>query len=243
MSGLINDLSLLRRKEFTITEDITVFQPTLGEIEEYGEEKYYYLVSLLTATPSDVKSMLLDKYQIDYEEISEFELFIMFTRNITVDESKILLGDIDLSKLSVLLDKRTNELVLCKLDQNNEPTIVLNSFIYNMVVDRLREIHQFKKNTERAYNEHTKRALINEDREKNKEKKEFKSILAPLILASVCCSSFPYDFSTVWDVPIGLFLKGIPQIQKYNNVNHLMAGIYSGNIDATKISKKDMSWF
>lgn len=49
----IDQLQLYFGDPYVINNNITIFQPTVGEIMEYGEKKYYSVVHTLTAIPSD----------------------------------------------------------------------------------------------------------------------------------------------------------------------------------------------
>lgn len=64
--------------------NITISQPTLGALIEYGEREYYTMIHTLTSIPSDSKSLLWDA-GIDYCKISDFEYFIYMTRGLSKD--------------------------------------------------------------------------------------------------------------------------------------------------------------
>lgn len=68
-------------EDYVVTDKIRVHSPTLGDVIKYGERRYYSLLYLLTAIPSDMKSYLFDA-GIDYEEISDFDLFCSLTRGL-----------------------------------------------------------------------------------------------------------------------------------------------------------------
>ena len=48
---IVETLGMLRGRDYQITDKITIRQPTLGEIEKLGEDKYYAMISTFTCTP------------------------------------------------------------------------------------------------------------------------------------------------------------------------------------------------
>lgn len=73
-----NELTNYRGRDIYITEKIIIKQPTLGEIEEFGEELYFRTIQTFTSVGADLKWQLWDYYHIDYTKISDYDLFIRF---------------------------------------------------------------------------------------------------------------------------------------------------------------------
>lgn len=242
---MADELKLLRGCDYVINDKISIRQPTLGEISEYGEKDYFSIVTNFCLIPSDVKSTLAD-VGIDYEKIADFELFIQLRHGFDSERTAILFGEnIDFSKMGVFHNTQTEENILCEIDHANNPIengLIIDSYIYELIVSHVRKMHGFQKKVEKAHNEYTKRVLIEEDRQARKKKQEYKSLLKSLIVSMVCCSDFPYSYSDVWSVPISAFMESITQVQKKTNVGYLIQGIYSGGIDGTKINKDELKW-
>ena len=70
-----NNRSLLKVSSIEITPKLSVRIPTVGEILE-DEDKYYGIVSSLTASPFQYM-VQLDDMGIDFTSITDYELFIM----------------------------------------------------------------------------------------------------------------------------------------------------------------------
>ena len=68
----IDQLQLYFGDPYVINEHITIQQPNIGQIMEYGEKKYYSMVHTITAIPSDMKSQLHDM-GLDYEQLEDFQ--------------------------------------------------------------------------------------------------------------------------------------------------------------------------
>ena len=116
---------------------------------------------------------------LDWEEISDFELFMMLAPTLTPDTTGIILGDLDLSALKPYKNNQNGQIVLA----NKETGVVIDMLIYERIVNYLRKVHGLNKKVEHAGNKYTKRILIDEDRrniEMNKNK-PYKSFLTPLV--------------------------------------------------------------
>ena len=240
-------LSLLRGEDYAVNENIKIHHPTLGEIADYGEEEYWKLVSLLTATPFDYKVAFYDM-GIDYEEITDFALFIMLTQNLPKEETKILFGELDFSKFQVFTRRQGGSSVESPEEdivlRDAERDIVIDDVIYQLIADHLRRMHRIKRNQRKPGNEITKKIYIEEDRraqERNQDK-PFSSLLAPLISGLVNCADFKYTYETVWDLCLYNFFDAVHRIRKLNNYRNLMTGIYTGNIDVKSVSDKQLDW-
>ena len=123
----IDELSLYLGNDYHLNDYITIHQPTIGEVARFGEQKYLNLVHTLVCIPSDIISLLWD-VGIDWEEMSEFELFYLFiSRWVNPDDSKILLGDLRLCDFD--LYKNENGEVIMR-DKNG---VIIDANIYRIL--------------------------------------------------------------------------------------------------------------
>ncbi|HKM00716.1 MAG TPA: hypothetical protein VJ083_01540 [Sedimentibacter sp.] len=234
-----DDLSLYFGYDYVINDKIKIHQPTIGDIVEFGEANYFSMAQTLTTIPSDMKSILFDM-GIDYEEVSDFELFIMLSKSLTKDDTYLLLGDIDLSNFDVY--KRTDNDEIVMYDEVNDITI--DTHIYILISNHIRKMHGFKKKIEKAGNEFTKKILIQEDRDNRliNKNKEFKSILKPLISSMVNSEGFKYKLKELKDVGLCEFMDSVNRISVIKHTESLLSGVYSGNIDQSKLKKSELNW-
>lgn len=233
----IDALSLYMGNPYVINEHITITQPTIGEISEYGEKKYYSMVHTITAIPSDMKSQL-DDMGLDYEKLEDFELFMMLVPTLSKEATSILFGDVDFTKLKIYKNPQNGQTVLA----DRETGLVIDVLIYERIVNYLRKVHGLKKKIEHAGNKYTKRILIEEDRrniELNKSK-PYKSFLTPLVSAVKVRMGYTKDY--VKDMGIYEFTDDIARLQIINNADALLRGMYGGMIDTKKIDKKELNW-
>lgn len=235
----LDDLQLYFGNDYKINDKITIKQPTIGNIVDFGEEKYFYMAQVLTSIPSDMKSILWDM-GIDYEKISDFELFIMLSKSLTKDDTYLLLGDIDLSKFKAYKRSDNDEIVM--YDEVNDITI--DTHIYLLMSEHIRKMHGFKKKIEKAGNEFTKKILIQEDRDNRliNKNKEFKSILKPLISSMLNSEGFKYKLHELKQVGLCEFMDSVQRISVIKHTDSLLQGIYSGNIDQSKLKKSELNW-
>jgi hypothetical protein len=235
----IDELKMYFNEPFYINDKIAVYMPTIGDIVEFGERKYYSTVHTLTCIPSDMKSQLFDM-GIDYETISDFELFIMLTRGLTQDDTKLVLGELDLSKFNVFTNQENGELVL----YNQESDTVIDKLIYMKIVEYIRKVHNIKPKIEKAANKTTKKILIQLDRDRIKkaQKEPYKSQLKELISAMMRYPGFKYKKNELKECGLYEFMDTVQGSQIYVSTTALLSGMYSGMVDTSKINKKEFNW-
>lgn len=233
----IDDLQLYFGDDYVINDHIVITQPTIGEIIGYGEASYFSTVHTLCAIPSDMKSQLWDM-GLDWEEVQDFELFMMLVQTLTPDRTRILFGDLDLSKLRPFKNNQNDTIVLA----DKENGVIIDEAIYLRIVSYLRKLHNITPKIERAKNQYTKRVLIDEDRRKIEQNKNkpFKSYLLPLISAVKVRQRYTRDY--VRNMGLYEFFNDVSRLQILVNADHLMTGIYSGNVDMKKIKKEELNW-
>jgi hypothetical protein len=233
----VDELQLYFGDDYIINDYISIIQPSVGGIVDYGEEKYFSMVHKLTAIPSDMKSRLWDM-GLDWTEIDDFELFMMLVQTVTPDESCILFGDLDFSKLKPFKNKQNGDVVLA----NKETGIIIDKMIYLRIMSYLRKLHNLTPKVEKAANKMTKKVLIDEDRQKVliAKDKPFKSYLLPLISSVKVKQGYTKDY--VRNMGLYEFFDDVARMQLINNADHLLSGCYAGTIDMKKINKSELNW-
>lgn len=226
--------------DYYITPKLYVKHPTVGEIAKYGEQKYFqYLVGLFTSIPSDLKSFLFDN-GIDYEAISDFELFIIISKSMSVEETNILFGDQVNFQSFVPIIAPNGMTVL--YDKDND--IVIDQNMHMLFTKYLCDLHGIVKKRDIAGNEFTKKMLIDLDRSDRSiaAKKPYRPFLKPLVSAMVNSAGFKYNHKQVVDLPIAQFLDSVSRIQIISSSTALLHGAYSGFCDTSKLDKSQLNW-
>lgn len=232
-------------EDYYVTDKIRIIQPTIGDILEFGESKFWGVVSKLCANPTSLRLMLWDN-GIDWNKIEDFELFIMLVQDLEKKDTEILFGDIDFTKFKLI--KNSNEkLVLVYMP---DPTIQIDEEVYTRMVGYLRVMFNIHPKVEKAKGKATKEAIIDEERinlrnELNKIDKETweRSTLFPLISAALNHPGFKYKKSELKEIGIVEFMDSVKRLQVYESVTSFMTGIYMGMVDTKKINlQEELNW-
>lgn len=235
-----NPLKMYFNDDFKINDKIIIHQPTIQEIVDWDDNKYYSMVYTLCSIPSDMKSFLFDN-NIDWEELSDFEFFISISRAFTKEETSIIFGNtIDFSKMEISIDKENGQVVL----YDKEKDIVIDAYIYQRMIDYLRKMHAIVPLIEKSINKRSKMALIEYDRDLKLQNSNSKSdsILLPLISSMINSAGFKYKKSELKEVGIFEFMDSVQRIQVIMSTDALIKGMYSGMVDTKKIEKKEFNW-
>ena len=236
----VDRLKLYFGDDIIINDRIKLSQPKIGEIVEFGERHFYYVLSLLTCIPSDMKSELWDANKTDWQTVDDFELFVMLTRNLKSEDTRLFLGDIDLSKMEPCLNQQNNQMCL----YNEETDIVIDKIIYTKIVTYIREMFNIHPKIEKAKNKRTFNVLIEDDRfRKSLHKDEkYKSNLLPLISSMLNSPGFKYKKEELREVGIVEFMDSVQRISTIVSTTALLQGMYSGMVDTSKIPKEQFNW-
>ena len=233
----VDELQLYFGDDYVINDYISIIQPHVGSVVDYGEAQYFSMVHTLTAIPSDMKSQLWDM-GLDWCEVDDFELFMMLAQTLTPDRTYILFGDLDFSKLRPFKNNQNGDVVLA----DKETGIVIDKMIYLRIMSYLRKLHNLKPKVEKAANSITKKVLIEEDRQKilHAKDKPFKSYLLPLISSIKVKQGYTKDY--VRNMGLYEFFDDVARMQIINNADHLLSACYAGTIDMKKINKAELNW-
>lgn len=228
-----------------INDYITIRQPSLAEITDYGENKYYSMVYTLCYVGADLKWQL-DDMGVDYTQIEDFELFYsVLRRGFDVEKTKILFGDaIDFSKMQLMYNKQLEEVVMVQVLEDGS-CLQIDRYAYTCIVSVLRKMHKIKRNDELPGNETTRQILIEDAREEYEASKgkPAKSYLLSLISSVVNSEGFKRNDETVFNMKIYAFMDSVARIGKIKNAELLLQSGYSGfGIDLKKINKDEINW-
>ena len=235
---LFDDSYLIRGKSFAVNEHVIVNNPSLEEIFEFGEEKYYALVSALVAKPSDYKVLLYDK-GIDFETVNEFDFFCTAVNSISRTESAILFGELDFSAMRIYVDNRLRERVI------GDGEVFIDPLSYAVITDFIRRINGIPVQKPETYlNEHVKQYRLGVERDNMKRKKSepFKSMLLPLVSSYVNCPESRYGYETVMKLTISQLHDGTQRVMKRVHYDNVMRGLYAGTIAQDKLNLDEINW-
>lgn len=231
-------VNLLYKKQYPITDGISIRIPTVGDVIDY-EDEYYSMVFSLTAMPIDMM-VQLDDAGVDFTKINEYELFILLFNGLKETPSAgLIFGDLDIKGFEVMMDVN-GSIVL----RNRETGVEINRAIYNEIATAIRKIHNLEKRIQRPGNEAAKKYMIERARVKQRRAAKQKSYseLEDLIVAMVNTKEFKYDYEGVLDISIYQFNASVQQIVKKVNYDNLMIGCYAGTVDIKKLDQDSFNW-
>lgn len=238
---MVQKPNLLRISDYEINDKISVHVPTVNEIFDFGDQKYYSIVQTLIATPFDLM-VELDDIGIDYESITNYQLFLLMMESIAINEedTSIFFGNLNLKSFQEAVNPQNGEKVLW--DKDND--IVIDQMIALEICNAIRKIHFWKAPIGKAGNAEAKAYLIERNRKKKQRlaKKPYKSFLESMIISLVNTEEFPYNYETVMGLSIYKLNASWRQIQKKKHWEQTMGGVYFGTVDTSKIDLEKINW-
>ena len=234
-----NKKCLLNATSVEIVPNLFLRIPTVGEILE-DEDKYYGIVSSLTASPFQYM-VQLDDMGIDYTQITDYQLFMMLFPMYAQSDLSLLFGDLNTSDFNVYVNQDDDRQVIYSPSNN----IVIDELVYNDLADTIRKINLFEKVKSKPGNESARKYLLEKERKKQKRnaKKPRFPYLEKMVIALVNTSEFPYNYETCMDLSIYKFNQSLQQIQRKIAFDNTMVGVYAGTVDTSKMADKDaLSW-
>lgn len=236
----VDELQLFVGKPFRVNNYISIKQPTIGQIIDFGEARYWNIVMSITSTPTDLMSLLAD-IGVDWEKISDFDLFAVHLRSQLRDaECDFIFDGLRLTEYK--LDQNDiGELVLRSVIN---PDHIIDSNIHRIMAEFLRNLHGLKYNVQKAGNAATKRVMIEVDRMERREREaESKnSSLRPLISAAVNSPGYKYNIEQTLNLPYCQFIDCVKRLSIIKHADALAAGAYSGMADLSKVPKEEFNW-
>ena len=225
--------------------EITVYQPSIQGIMSRGENNVYDVANMVAGNTTMYRLSLWRK-GIDWNKISDFELFSILTKMMPIEKSEVLFGEnLDFTKFQLILknsmDDDSKELVM----YNQEQDIEIDKKAYLELRAYVRAMFGIYPKVEKAKGKATKESMIEEDEmnERNaKNNKSDSSILLPMI--SACCNhpGFKYRPNELKDIGIYQFMDSVQRLQIYESTNALTHGMYSGMISVKDIDKEEFNF-
>ena len=268
----IDELKIYRGSDIPITDKIVVIQPTIDQIIEFGEKRYFQTVHCLTGVGADFKWQLWDYFGIDYTTIDDFELFKKIIwgslsskkhihKELTENREKYAeqlkniseeeLADMLVNPLSLILKNIDladfEEYESNKNDEtvlyDKEHDITIDRLVYSRIVDAVRKIHGFKRNNEIPANETTKMIFIDDAREDAMIAAQ-KPYKSVLqpLISALAVKTGQLGDDSIWNTKIYMFFDSIKRINKIQDATLLLQGAYSGFASLKGVDKTRLDW-
>ena len=230
---------------------LTIFPPTIGDILEMGEKKFYQGLNVFICNTTQYRMILWDM-GIDWNTLPDFYLFIMLHEQIDPDVANLLFK-MDFSKFQTLkkyqddtMNEETSEIVL----YDEENGIEINEEVYFHFSQYLRSIFSLNMEEKITTNEtlkqwyikKDKRAVENEKKLKEQGKEKKASSMRSIISSLINHPGFKYKLKELKEVGVAEFYDSVKRLQIYEQSTALMKGMYSGFIDGSKIKSDDYNF-
>lgn len=268
----IDELKIYRGSDISITNKIVVTQPTIDQIIEFGEKRYFQTVHCLTGVGADFKWQLWDYFNTDYTTIDDFELFKLMIwkslsskkhlyKELTENREKYAeqlkniseeeLAEMLVNPLSLILkDIDLADFEEYKSDKNDETIlydkehdITIDRLVYSRIVDAVRKIHGFKRNNEIPGNESTKMIFIDDAREEDMLSAQ-KPYKSVLqpLISALAVKTGQLGNDSIWNTKVYMFFDSIKRINKIQDATLLLQGAYSGFASLKGVDKTRLDW-
>lgn len=228
-----------------VNDYITIHNPTVEEVEKYGEEKYVNLLHAFVRRPYDIAVELDDK-GVDYQTLTDWDLFLDTIYLLPKDYTSILFGDLDFSNFRPYTDVEKGINIL--IDITN-PQRVIDEVIFKHMTFYLRYVNYIDEKIEYDMgNEIGKKFLLKRMRRKQKKmlddyksgKIKKHSTLAGMIRYCVNNPGFKYDYDGVMNLKITQLYESYHMLTYNNDRDHVINGIYNATIDVSKMKDKSI---
>lgn len=238
----VDTLQLYFGEPHAITSDITIVQPTLGDILFYGEQNVYSTLNVFIGNSTMYRLQLWNIGQ-DWNKVSNYELFISLLSSVNPDITKLLFGDLDFSKFRIMpmnYQDNTSSIVL----YNTESGVIIDEQIYTDIAHYLRHMFNIFPKDEWAKGKTAKQIMIEEEQKKYEERSNepYQSFLLPLVSSCLNHPGFKYKKKELKEVGIYEFMDSVQRLQVYESSTALLKGVYSGFVDASSIKQEDFNF-
>lgn len=245
--------------EFQITDKITIHKPSVLDIFNYkkgqpdgGESGFFFMLHVFVGNTTYFKIALWDN-GIDWNKITDFEMFASMVVGLKPDSTSILFGDLDFSLLKPykteqeVVNEETGELETKEsfvlYDAVND--IEITEITYFRIRNYLRYMFGiFPKVETGIKGKRMKEEIIRYDRMKAKQdsEKSSGSFLFPLVSACLNHPGFKYKKNELNEVGIVEFMDSVERIQIYEQATATLKGMMSGFVDGSKIKPEQYNF-
>lgn len=225
---------------------LTVYQPTIGDVISIGERRFYSTLNLFITNTTSYR-LVLWEMGVDWNQISDFELFLMIYKGVDKEVSKLIFGDLDWNSFEIykkeLDDKETIELY------SKDLNIEINEEVYQHICQYLREVFNIFPEEKMTNDEIMKKWFIEKDKrqleidKKKAEKGEEKtSSIISVVSACINHPGFKYNLQELKEVGVCQFYDSVKRLQVYESTTALLKGIYAGFVSSKDLKSDEFNF-
>lgn len=240
---------------FEVGNGMTVLMPTVGDILKLDNSDltFYQTLYIWVANPTTYRLMLWDN-GIDWNKISDYELFLMLYKTENPDVSKMMFGDVNFQQFGLFhktVQEKNEDGEMVDVQKvtlySPEQDIEISEQDYTLISQYLKAAFNIYPKVEKAKGRITKESIIEEERmnlmvkESNGDNTPTSSLL-PLISSCINHPGFKYNLSELREVNFVQFMDSVQRLQIYESTSALLKGAYSGFCDTSKINKDEFNF-
>lgn len=228
-------------EDYTIN-GITISIPTIGDILDIGEKRFFKSLSPFLSNSTSIRVLLYDVFKMDWNKTKDIEVFFILS-NIVKDQEplKLLFKNINFDDFMIVEAKKNlqDSSTTTSLYSRSQDILIYEDE-YMEIAEYIRAMLNIHPKVEKAKGKTTKQWILQEDRMKAEQNqdKENDSTLLPLISTCVNHPGFKYKLEELKQVNICQFMDSVQRIQKYEQGTAALHGIYGGMVSAKDVPQE-----
>ena len=116
----------IKGENYRINDKITIYLPEVEEVALFGEDLYFHVLNLFVRKPYDLM-VELDEAGIDYQSITDWDLFSRSITLVPIELTCVLFGKLDFTKFVRVKDVDKNIYILVNIE---DQSFVIDEAIY-----------------------------------------------------------------------------------------------------------------
>lgn len=224
-------------------QTITVTQPTIGDVIKIGEDRFFGTLNVFITNTTQFRLQLWDS-GIDWNEISDFDLFILLFMGIDQEVANLLFKDIKFADFTIN-KKQEEDGSLQHILVNKINGLIIDKEVYDTIHHYLQEMFKMKPENEFTKDKILKEWWVNKDRreaERRSKKPNEKFSIQPLVSSMVNHPGFKYKLQELREVGVCEFYDSVQRLQIYESATAVMKGMFSGFVDSKNIKPDQYNW-
>lgn len=226
-------------------QTITITQPTVGDLIKIGEDRFFGTLNVFIANTTQFRLQLWDS-GIDWNEISDFDLFILLYRGIDQEVADLLFDNIKFDEFTIAQKQESNEEKPSIILVNKINGLVIDINVYMIIHEYFQKMFMMKPDSDLTDQQLLKEWFIESDRAKlarrAKENKDNHFTIQPLISSLVNHPGFKYKLQELREVGVCEFYDSVQRLQLYESATAVMKGMFSGFVDSKNIKSDQYNW-
>ena len=239
-----NPLRVYFGDDYVVNDRITIHQPSIQDfIDSDNESDIYHVIAPFTANTTGYRVQLCDM-GIDWNKISNLELFSILIKTIDFKYSQLIFGNINFSTFNLYEKQNGNEKVLTLYSP--EMDLEIDEEIMNKMCKYIQFMFSsYTPEEEFTSSKTLKQELINNDKQKlllRKKEGDGGQSLLSMIAFYLNHPGCKYKKNELREVGYFEFMYNIQRLQIYESTRAIYGGLYSGMCDLSKVDPKEFNF-